>query len=82
MSKRSNVAVVGVLVIAVVVGFFASGLTYVAEVIAVDSPPVCGPLTDQYGNPAGDAGPCPSPHSLPPPIEAHWDWTPFWVSTD
>jgi hypothetical protein len=44
------------------VGSFASGLTYVPEVIAVYSPPIC----------AGDAGPCPLPHALPPPIEAHW----------
>ena len=82
LSKRSFVAVVQVLVIAVGIGFFASGLTYVPEVFGVYSPPICGPLKDQFGNLAGDAGPCPSPPILPPPIEAHWEWTAFWAATD
>jgi hypothetical protein len=76
------VAAVRLLVVAVAIGFFASGLMYVPAVIAVYSPPICGPLTDQFGNPAGDAGPCPSPHAVPSPIEAHWEWTPFWAATD
>jgi hypothetical protein len=81
-SRHRVIGVVQLLVIAAGVGVFASGLTYVPEVIATYSPPICGPLKDQFGNPAGDAGPCPSPHALPPPIEAHWEWTPFWDATD
>jgi hypothetical protein len=38
------------------------------------SPAICGPLTDQYGNPAGDAGPC---HTTPPLPEV-LEWKPFW----
>jgi hypothetical protein len=76
------VAVVQLLLVVVAIGFFASGVTYVPKVLAVYSPPICGPLKDQFGNPAGNAGPCPSPPTLPPPIEAHWEWTPFWVATD
>jgi hypothetical protein len=77
-ARHRVIAVTQLLVIAVVVGLFASGLSYVPEVIGVYSPPICGPIKDQFNNVVRDAGPCPSPHSMPPPIEAHWEWTPFW----
>jgi hypothetical protein len=69
-------------VVAVAIGVFASGLTYVPKVFGVYSPPICGPIKDQYDNVVRDAGPCPAPPMLPPPIEAHWEWTPFWAATD
>jgi hypothetical protein len=81
VSNRRRVAVVQVLVIAVGIGFFASCLTYVPKVFAVYSPPICGPIKDQFNDVVGDAGPCPSPPVLPP-IWAHWEWTPFWAPTD
>jgi hypothetical protein len=39
------------------------------------SPAICGPLTDQYGHPAGDAGPC---HTTPP-LPDVLEWKPFWA---
>jgi hypothetical protein len=36
---------------------------------------ICGPLTDQKGNAAGDAGACHTPPPLPDVLE----WKPFWV---
>ncbi len=79
MSYRRIVAVFVIVVVAV---FFISGVRYVPAVLYTISPPICGPLTDQYGNPAGDAGPCPSFAPLPMPRDARWEWAPFWVVTD
>jgi hypothetical protein len=70
-----TVAALGFLLVAVLV---ASGLRYVPGVIYVYSPPICGPLKDQYENPAGNAGPCPSPPPVPQLEESHWEWAPFW----
>jgi hypothetical protein len=36
---------------------------------------ICGPLTDQFGNPAGNAGPCPTD----PPLASVLEWAPFWA---
>ncbi len=62
--------------------FFVSGLRYVPGTLYAQSGAICGPLTDQYGNPAGDAGPCPSRAPLPTPRDAGWEWAPFWVTAD
>jgi hypothetical protein len=35
----------------------------------------CGPLTDQFGHSAGNAGPCHTYPPLPPVLE----WAPFWA---
>jgi hypothetical protein len=76
---RDRVVVVLIVVAAV---FFASGLQYTAPIIGTYSPAICGPLTDQYGNPAGDAGPCRSHEPAPPYKRPGWDWAPFWVAAD
>ena len=34
----------------------------------------CGPLTDQFGSPAGNAGPC----HTDPPLPSVLEWAPFW----
>jgi len=59
--------------------FFLSGLRYEPERYIRNSSPICGPLTDQYGNPAGDAGPCPSSTMPPDPNKGRWEWAPVWV---
>lgn len=69
-------------VFAILLAFFVSGLRYVEPILFTYSPPICGPLTDQYGNPAGDAGPCPSHEPLPMPRDGRWEWAPFWVAGD
>jgi len=79
VSKRSIVAVFVIVVAAV---FFYSGLRIVSPINYAYSPPICGPLTDQYGNPAGDAGPCPSYEPPPMTRDGRWEWAPFWVATD
>ena len=61
--------------------FFVSGLRFVPGVPGdgyAISGAICGPLTDRYGNPAGDAGPCPSFAPLPEQLV----WAPFWIATD
>ena len=75
MSKRS-VAAVFALGFGLV--FFLSGLRYEPERYNRNSAAICGPLTDQYGNPAGDAGPCPSSTMPLDPSKGRWDWAPFW----
>jgi hypothetical protein len=62
--------------------FLLSGLRYTSPVIGTYSPPICGPLTDQDGNPAGDAGPCPSHDPVPPYKRPGFDWAPFWFAAD
>lgn len=59
--------------------FFLSGLRYEPERYIRNSAAICGPLRDQYGNPAGAAGPCPSSTMPPDPNKDRWDWAPFWV---
>jgi hypothetical protein len=76
VDKRLIISV-GLLGILLVV-LLGSGLRYVPAALYVYSPPICGPLKDQFGNPAGDAGLCPTP-PRPPELEgSHWEWTPFW----
>jgi hypothetical protein len=79
MSLRRGLAGLVVIVAAI---FFISGLRYVPPVLYARSPPICGPLTDANGNPAGDAGPCPSFGPLPSSQSARWEWAPFWVAAD
>ena len=72
---------VAVLVVLVVgAALVVSGMRHVPATIFAISPPICGPLTDGNGNPAGDAGPCPSMAPVPTPIQEHWEWAPFWAS--
>ena len=78
----SNRRIVTAFVIVVAAIFFVSGLRYEPRVLYTISPPICGPLTDTYGNPAGDAGPCPSLGPIPTPTQERWQWAPFWVATD
>lgn len=70
------------MVVIVAAIFFISGLRDVPETLNAQSGDICGPLKDQNGNPAGDAGPCPSLTPLPTPREARWEWAPFWVAAD
>lgn len=58
--------------------FYLSGLRYEAGFYRNYSPPVWGPLTDQYGNPAGDAGPGPSWSPVPNHDLDRLVWQPFW----
>jgi len=72
--------VVGLIVAAVVLiaAFIVSGFYFrpgVPRDFGAPSPAICGPLTDQYGNPAGNAGPC---HTAPPLPEV-LEWKPFWA---
>lgn len=76
MSKR-GVAVVFAIAFGLV--FLLSGLRYEPDRYIRNSAFICGPLTDQYGNPAGDAGPCPSSTMPPHPYKGRWEWAPFWV---
>ncbi len=46
-----------------------------ADVDWVYSPAICGPLSDQYGNVVGDAGPCRPAPTYPDQLE----WDPFWA---
>ncbi len=74
---------IAAIVVIVAAAFFASGVRYVPETLYARSGGICGPLTDQDGNPAGDAGPCPSSFDpLPTPRDARWEWTPFWVAAN
>jgi hypothetical protein len=82
VSNRSKLAVVALFVVVVAASFFVSGLRVAQKVIYVYSPPICGPLKDQFGNPSGDAGPCPSPPPAPSIEESQWEWAPFWVAAD
>jgi glycerol uptake facilitator-like aquaporin len=59
--------------------FLVSGLRYEPERYIRNSPAICGPLTDQCGNHAEDAGPCPSSTMPPNPNKGRWEWAPFWV---
>jgi len=61
--------------------FVVSGLRHVPPMIYAVSPPICGPLTDANGNPAGNAGPCPSVGPVPTSTLEHWEWAPFWASS-
>ena len=71
----------GLIVAAVVLGavFIVSGFYWRPGVpldYGAPSPAICGPLTDQRGNPIGDAGPCHRTSiSLPEVLE----WEPFWA---
>jgi hypothetical protein len=70
-----NRLIVAALIVAAI--FVVSGLRFVPGVrdsTTAISMPICGPLIDQYGHPAGDAGPCPS---IPTPPE-QLVWAPFW----
>jgi hypothetical protein len=78
----SNRRIIAVIVILAAASFFVSGLRYVPGVLYTISGGSCGPLTDEYGNPAGDGGPCPSKGPIPTPEQARWEWAPFWVKTD
>ena len=70
------------LLILVATLFVVSGLRFVPAVLYTISPPICGPLTDQYGKPAGNAGPCPSLGPIPSNEPSRWEWAPFWVARD
>lgn len=76
-----SVRIVVVFVIVMAATLVISGLRYVPGSVDHYSAPICGPLTDQFGHPAGNAGPCPStPQQLP--RESRWEWAPFWVPTN
>jgi hypothetical protein len=67
------------LVVVVLFVLFVSGLRQVPGVPYAISPPFCGPITDQFGSPAGDAGPCPSVRTpLLGTSAPQWEWVPFW----
>jgi hypothetical protein len=82
VSFVSDRPIVVAFVIVVAAIFLISGLRFIPGNPYVFSAPICGPLTDEHGNPAGDAGPCPSFVPLPMPRDARWEWAPFWVATD
>lgn len=71
---------IGIVVAAGVLGaaFILSGFHFRPGVpldFGSPSAPICGPIIDQHGNPAGDAGPCPTDPALPEVLE----WKPFWA---
>ena len=76
----SNRPIVIACVIGLVVVFFLAGLRYEAPILSTISPGICGPLTDSNGNPAGNAGLCPSISPMPMPRDGQWEWAPFWAS--
>lgn len=75
--RKRSVATVFALGLGLVL--FLSGLRYEPERYVRNSAPICGPLTDQFGDSAGDAGPCPSATMPLDPNNGHWEWAPIWL---
>ena len=77
----SHLRIAVLIVLFVGAAFVVSGLRHVPPTIYKISPPICGPLTDVNGDPAGNAGPCPSIGPVPTSVPEHWEWAPFWTTT-
>jgi hypothetical protein len=70
-------ALIGAAILVAVV-FVVSGFYFRAGVTldyGAPTKPICGPLTDHFHSPDGNAGPCPTD----PPLPSVLEWAPFWA---
>lgn len=74
MRTRIAVAFVGISLALVLVSGLRLKQVEPADLGYAISQPICGPLIDQSGQPAGDAGACPTIGPMPEQLV----WRPFW----